>query len=132
MIRRPPRSTRTDTLFPYTTLFRSMIRRTPAVALVATSLFALPVAGLVQPAAAITVFDPSNFAQNILQAGRALDQITNQVQSLQNQGTMLQNMEKHLQRLETASLGQLTGALQRLDGLMLKAEGIVFEVSDND
>src|SRR3546814_6444409 len=26
MIRRPPRSTRTDTLFPYTTLFRSSIR----------------------------------------------------------------------------------------------------------
>src|SRR3546814_3292761 len=25
MIRRPPRSTRTDTLFPYTTLFRSLI-----------------------------------------------------------------------------------------------------------
>src|SRR3546814_6777126 len=28
MIRRPPRSTRTDTLFPYTTLFRS--RRSPS------------------------------------------------------------------------------------------------------
>src|SRR3546814_20771136 len=27
MIRRPPRSTRTDTLFPYTTLFRSFIFR---------------------------------------------------------------------------------------------------------
>src|SRR3546814_2403235 len=27
MIRRPPRSTRTDTLFPYTTLFRSAWRR---------------------------------------------------------------------------------------------------------
>src|SRR3546814_1196065 len=27
MIRRPPRSTRTDTLFPYTTLFRSVWRR---------------------------------------------------------------------------------------------------------
>src|SRR3546814_12604256 len=26
MIRRPPRSTRTDTLFPYTTLFRSMMQ----------------------------------------------------------------------------------------------------------
>src|SRR3546814_15540988 len=26
MIRRPPRSTRTDTLFPYTTLFRSVVR----------------------------------------------------------------------------------------------------------
>src|SRR3546814_20151515 len=27
MIRRPPRSTRTDTLFPYTTLFRSRARQ---------------------------------------------------------------------------------------------------------
>src|SRR3546814_20601243 len=27
MIRRPPRSTRTDTLFPYTTLFRSPAKR---------------------------------------------------------------------------------------------------------
>src|SRR3546814_7005576 len=27
MLRRPPRSTRTDTLFPYTTLFRSQARR---------------------------------------------------------------------------------------------------------
>src|SRR3546814_12685155 len=26
MIRRPPRSTRTDTLFPYTTLFRSLLQ----------------------------------------------------------------------------------------------------------
>src|SRR3546814_14497973 len=36
MIRRPPRSTRTDTLFPYTTLFRSAAQqqhRTPAKAL---------------------------------------------------------------------------------------------------
>src|SRR3546814_15821617 len=30
MIRRPPRSTRTDTLFPYTTLFRSPGLRDPA------------------------------------------------------------------------------------------------------
>src|SRR3546814_3593858 len=34
MIRRPPRSTRTDTLFPYTTLFRSVVphRHVAAVA----------------------------------------------------------------------------------------------------
>src|SRR3546814_8614899 len=30
LIRRPPRSTRTDTLFPYTTLFRSCSCRQPA------------------------------------------------------------------------------------------------------
>src|SRR3546814_10477819 len=31
MIRRPPRSTRTDTLFPYTTLFRSLLDNARAV-----------------------------------------------------------------------------------------------------
>src|SRR3546814_11474605 len=31
MIRRPPRSTRTDTLFPYTTLFRSELRGAAAI-----------------------------------------------------------------------------------------------------
>src|SRR3546814_12007321 len=34
MIRRPPRSTRTDTLFPYTTLFRSQERKRTADAIV--------------------------------------------------------------------------------------------------
>src|SRR3546814_11619069 len=34
MIRRPPRSTRTDTLFPYTTLFRNMITVQPLPAFV--------------------------------------------------------------------------------------------------
>src|SRR3546814_13874653 len=32
MIRRPPRSTRTDTLFPYTTLFRSLRIKTTEIA----------------------------------------------------------------------------------------------------
>src|SRR3546814_19345707 len=32
MIRRPPRPTRTDTLFPYTTLFRSVISLLAAIA----------------------------------------------------------------------------------------------------
>src|SRR3546814_17736461 len=31
MIRRPPRSTRTDTLFPYTTLFRSFFERAHSI-----------------------------------------------------------------------------------------------------
>src|SRR3546814_12744870 len=53
MIRRPPRSTRTDTLFPYTTLFRSPIIRTckPAliIALLAGTL-AVPAAASTRPA----------------------------------------------------------------------------------
>src|SRR3546814_1992418 len=49
MIRRPPRSTRTDTLFPYTTLFRSELARfnngawEQLQAARATSLFETPV-----------------------------------------------------------------------------------------
>src|SRR3546814_3657887 len=42
MIRRPPRSTRTDTLFPYTTLFRSLSQST-----FSTHLAVLVKAGLV-------------------------------------------------------------------------------------
>src|SRR3546814_10570221 len=38
MIRRPPRSTRTDTLVPYTTLFRSLIVQHRPLAEVATEL----------------------------------------------------------------------------------------------
>src|SRR3546814_2308094 len=37
MIRRPPRSTRTDTLFPYTTLFRSYPRTQPSASLPSSS-----------------------------------------------------------------------------------------------
>src|SRR3546814_18381657 len=44
MIRRPPRSTRTDTLFPYTTLFRSAV----AVIVAAGHDGGLP--GTIQPA----------------------------------------------------------------------------------
>src|SRR3546814_10172373 len=38
MIRLPPRSTRTDTLFPYTTLFRSVVKSSPRLAARSTKL----------------------------------------------------------------------------------------------
>src|SRR3546814_12593064 len=44
MIRRPPRSTRTDTLFPYTTLFRSLSQRReprPSSLFIDTQIFAV-------------------------------------------------------------------------------------------
>src|SRR3546814_12918539 len=42
MIRRPPRSTRTDTLFPYTTLFRSVHVFCPKVGCAARSCWPAP------------------------------------------------------------------------------------------
>src|SRR3546814_2272414 len=46
MIRRPPRSTRTDTLFPYTTLFRSSCARRPPSSLLELRSFGARLAGL--------------------------------------------------------------------------------------
>src|SRR3546814_20697070 len=55
MIRRPTRSTRTDTLFPYTTLFRSHPERTPMPVRIerkrSTALF--PAAGIRREAIAV-------------------------------------------------------------------------------
>src|SRR3546814_13826849 len=42
MIRRPPRSTRTDTLFPYTTLFRSILQAVFAMGSVVAPATAAP------------------------------------------------------------------------------------------
>src|SRR3546814_4183283 len=42
MIRRPPRSTRTDTLFPYTTLFRSIRAQHPGALPIVQSIASLP------------------------------------------------------------------------------------------
>jgi P-type conjugative transfer protein TrbJ len=49
------------------------------------------------------VFDPSNYAQNVLTAARTLQQINNQIQSLQNEAQMLTNMARQLQRLDFSS-----------------------------
>ena len=50
-----------------------------------------------QPARAQwTVFDPSNYAQNLLTAARSLQQINNQIQMLQNQAQSLVNQAKNL------------------------------------
>src|SRR3546814_11771424 len=43
MIRRPPRSTRTDTLFPYTTLFRSFLEALSYLATVFALFVPLPI-----------------------------------------------------------------------------------------
>lgn len=106
-----------------------MMRKTLATLLAVIS---LNLGTAVIPAAAITVFDPSNYAQNAIQAARALQQINNQIQALQNQTVMLQNMARHLETLDYSSLGQITSALQRIDGLMNQAAGIAFEVSATD
>lgn len=89
----------------------------------------LPVA----PATAqMAVFDGTNYAQNLLQAARALNQVNNQIKSLQNEATMLQNMATNLKSLSFPQLSQLTSAMTRIDQLMSQAQGIQFKVAGLD
>jgi P-type conjugative transfer protein TrbJ len=84
------------------------------------------------PAAAIPVFDPSNYAQNVLQAARSLEQIEHQIQSLQNEATMIQSMAKNLQRIDFPELQRMTAAMQKVDQLVGDAKGIDFRVDQLD
>ena len=83
-------------------------------------------------AAGMPVFDATNYAQNLLQAARALDQINNQVKSLQNEASMLQNMAQNLKRIDFPQLEQVTSAMRQINALMGKAQGIDFRVEGLD
>jgi P-type conjugative transfer protein TrbJ len=86
----------------------------------------------VYPAAAIPVFDATNYAQNLLQAARSLEQINQQIQSLQNEASMLQNMARNLERIDFPQLDRINSAMQRIDRLMGEAQGIDFRVDRLD
>lgn len=82
--------------------------------------------------AQITVFDPGNYSQNILTAARTLQQINNQIQSLQNEATMLLNQAKNLSRVSFPELDALRQTMQQIDTLMGQAQGINFRVDGLD
>lgn len=95
---------------------------------------ALPGAMLVAatPAAAMPVFDTANYAQNLLQAARSLEQINHQIASLQNEAAMLRNMGRNLERIDFPELGRIGSAMKRIDALMGEAKGIDFRIDRLD
>jgi P-type conjugative transfer protein TrbJ len=107
-----------------------MIRLTRfAVALAA----ATTIAGTVLPASAqMTVFDPSNYSQNLLTAARALQQVNNQITSLQNEAQMLINQARNLASLPYSSLRQLQQSIGRTQQLLAEVQGIAFDVQQID
>ncbi|HDZ74520.1 MAG TPA: P-type conjugative transfer protein TrbJ [Aurantimonas coralicida] len=78
------------------------------------------------------VYDPSNYAQNVIQAARALEQINNQITSLQNEAQELINQARNLASLPTSSLQQLQQSVQRTQALLSEAQNIAFDVGDVD
>jgi P-type conjugative transfer protein TrbJ len=78
--------------------------------------------------AQIVVFDPSNYSQNILTAARALDQINNQVRSLENEAQMLINGARNLTSLPGSVVGQLNSKINEINRLIAQAKGFSFDV----
>src|SRR3546814_11930979 len=84
MIRRPPRSTRTDTLFPYTTLFRSYVAEDNPVRVIEVfidelDLGALGFAGVVPEATGRPAYHPATLLKIYLYRS---EEHTSELQSL--------------------------------------------------
>jgi P-type conjugative transfer protein TrbJ len=80
-------------------------------------------------AAQMTVFDPANYAQNLLTAARALEQINNQVLLLQNQALMIARMDQNLLRLGPTMSPDLQQTLAALQTQLTAGEGIALRLS---
>lgn len=105
-------------------------------ALLVTSILSAPLSlspTVAPPAqAAWIVFDPTNYAQNVLQAARALQQIDNQITGLQNQAEMLVNQARNLASLPYSALQQLQQSVNRTRQLLSDAQNIAYNVQAID
>jgi P-type conjugative transfer protein TrbJ len=88
--------------------------------------------GTIPARAQWVVFDPSNYAQNVLQAARALQQINNQVTGLQHQTEMLLNQAKNLTSLPYSSLQTIEQSVARTQALLNQAQRLSYNVSQID
>jgi P-type conjugative transfer protein TrbJ len=78
------------------------------------------------------VYDPSNYAQNVLQAARALQQINNQITSLQNQTQMLLNQARNLASLPYSSLQTIEQSIARTQQLINQAQRLAYDINQID
>lgn len=76
------------------------------------------------------VYDPTNYAQNVLTAARSLQQINNQIQQIQNQATSLINEVRNLTSLPFSSLQQLQQQVRQTQKLLSEAQRIAYDVQD--
>ncbi|ETI62669.1 conjugal transfer protein TrbJ [Sphingobium sp. C100] len=74
------------------------------------------------------VYDPSNYAQNVLTAARSLQQINNQIQQIQQAATSLLNEARNLTSLPFSSLATLQQQVQRTQQLLGQAQRIAYDV----
>jgi len=108
-------------------MLRCRYRLAPiATAFVILGLAPLPAVGQV------VVYDPSNYAQNVLQAARVLQQINNQITGLQNQTQMLLNQAKNLASLPYSSLRAIEQSISRTQQLLKQAQRLTYDINQID
>ena len=93
---------------------------------------ALAIAVSVPAHAQLTVFDPSNYSQNVLTAARALQQVNNQIQSLQNEAMSLINQARNLTSLPYSALAELEQSIDQTQQLLRQAQRIAYDVTSID
>ncbi len=103
-----------------------MIARRRRVVLAVALAMAVPAGPVL---AQFTVYDPTNYVQNVLQAARALQQINNQISSLQNEAQMLIGQAKNLASLPYSSLASLQAQVARTKTLLGQAQRLAYDVS---
>jgi P-type conjugative transfer protein TrbJ len=109
---------------------KSILRRALLAGALATSA-TLGLTALAVPAQAqLIVKDPTNYAQNVLQAARALQQVNNQITQIQQQAQSLINEGRNLASLPFSSLQQLQQQVQRTQQLLGEAQRIAYDVQD--
>jgi type IV secretion system protein TrbJ len=96
--------------------------------LLAGGIAAVATVAIATPASAIIVYDPTNYASNVLQAARALSQINNQIRQIQNQATSLINEAKNLASLPLSTLSTLQAQVQQTRSLLAQAQHIAYNV----
>lgn len=75
-----------------------------------------------QPARAITVIDPSNLAQNLLQATRALEQINNQIRQIEQATAMLRQNPLQLSPELSQPINEARALFQTARGIAFQAD----------
>lgn len=78
------------------------------------------------------VYDPTNYAQNVLTAARTLEMINNQIQSLQNEAAALLNQARNLTSLPLNELSALQDQVQRTRQLLDQAQRVAYDVQQID
>lgn len=102
-------------------------------ALFAAGAAALIIATTTVPAQAQwIVFDPTNYAQNVITAARELQQVNNELQMLENQATSLLNQARNLASLPYSSLASLQQQISQTQQLLGQAQRIAYSVSTID